>query len=75
MSIHVNWTEPLEEVKRESDGERWCFRCRKRRAFEYVMAMPIEMSYYGANRQIECSHCGLVDGDLFPGHIREWTEV
>lgn len=63
----------MEEVHRESDGERWCFRCRKRREFEYVITAPVELSYYGPTRQIECTHCHTTDGDCFPGTEREWS--
>jgi len=73
-AIHIFWTEPHEEVKREPDGERWCFQCRKRRVFEYVVSAPVEMSYYGPRCSIECSVCHLSDGDLFPGRFREWGE-
>ena len=63
-----------EEVRRTLEGERWCFVCRKRREFEYVVLVPVEMSYYGPTRRIECSQCRTVDGDLFPGAEREWSE-
>jgi len=67
---HVLWTEPLYEVFRKPDGERWCFRCRKRRELEYVRNAPVELSYYGPNDHIECTVCKTVDGDMFPGLFR-----
>lgn len=72
MSVHICWTEPLEEVLRKQDGEeRWCFRCRARRQFEYVVMSPIEMSYYGPSASVECATCHTEDGDCFPGTSRE----
>lgn len=72
MTVHICSTDPRYEVFRRSVGERWCFQCRKRRQFVHVRSAPVEMSYYGPIDQIECVSCGLVDGDLFPGHTREW---
>jgi hypothetical protein len=72
MSIHILHM-PMEEVDRRSEGERWCFRCRKRREFEYVISAPIGLTYYGPTEQVECTHCGMIDGDLFPGYGREWA--
>lgn len=73
MSIHILWTDPLQEVVRQRNGKkRWCFTCRKRRDFEYVVQSPAVMSSYGPTPHIECSVCHTHDSDLFPGHIREW---
>lgn len=72
MTVHIHWTEPLYEVFRKDDGERWCFRCRKRCRFERVRQAPAGMSYYGPNDKIECVSCRTTDGDLFPGQYREW---
>ena len=40
MSVHMLVT-PMQEVYRDPDGERWCFVCRKRREFTYVVQAPI----------------------------------
>jgi hypothetical protein len=61
-----------ETVRREDGDERWCFKCRKKRQFEFVVNAPVGMSYYGPTSSIECSHCHLHDTDLFPGYEREW---
>lgn len=67
--------EKTREVKREPHGEgRWCFHCRKHRAFEYVVSAPVGVSYYGPNVWVECAACHTADGDLFPGRTREWEE-
>jgi hypothetical protein len=73
-AVHINWTETHYVVFRESLGERWCFVCRKRRAFEHVRKAPIAMSYYGPFDQVECTSCRTVDGDCFPGSGREWPD-
>ncbi len=64
--------EPMEEISRKPDGDRWCFRCRKVRAFDFVVDAPVEPSYYEPNPSVRCGSCGLFDGDLFPGRSREW---
>lgn len=70
--IHILHT-PMEEIARRSEGERWCFVCRKRREFEHVITATIEPSYYGPNHRIECTVCKTTDGDCFPGSEREWA--
>jgi len=70
--VHISRGPAMEEVKRESEGIKWCFHCRKRREFFYIVTAPIEPSYYGPNVDIECGHCNTSDGDLFPGGYREW---
>lgn len=74
-AVHIHWTEPMHEVFRHPDGERWCFVCRRRQAFEYVRTAPVGISYYGPNDRIVCSVCQTTDGDCFPGTDREWTDA
>lgn len=69
--LHVNWGPRLVEIVREAEGVRWCFVCRKRRNFEFVVKTPAEPSYYGPSASV-VGECGHVDGDLFPGRTREW---
>lgn len=72
VRLHIN-REWMREVRRESEGVRWCFGCRKRREFFFVVTEPVRrLSYYGPNPSIRCGTCDLVDGDLFPGRSREW---
>lgn len=66
---------PLYEVFRHADGERWCFVCRARRAFDYVVQAPVGLSWYGPNQRIVCTSCQTTDGDCFPGTEREWTDA
>lgn len=60
------------EVRRESEGVKWCFQCRKRAEFFYVVTTPIVPDYYGPMANIRCGSCDASDGDLFPGREREW---
>ena len=72
----------MEEVRRRPDREAWCFICRKRRQFEYVVTAPVipenptinDLSWYGPSTRIECGTCHTTDGDCFPGTEREWYE-
>lgn len=61
-----------EEVKRESLGVRWCFGCRSRQQFWFIVTAPVVPDYYGPSVAVRCGHCKLSDGDCFPGRYREW---
>jgi hypothetical protein len=74
VSVHICSGPKMQEVVRRADGERWCFTCRKRRDFLFIVDAPIELSYYGPTPHIECATCGKWDGDCFPGTAREWEE-
>jgi len=69
---HINRPGTTREIHREELGERWCFKCRKRRNFIYTVMAEIEPSYYDPNPYVRCEHCGTDDGDCFPGTHREW---
>lgn len=69
-----------EETSRRKDGApRFCFRCRKKQAFDRVVYSPVEdrenPSYYGPRVAIECTACGKEDADCFPGRQREWEDL
>lgn len=70
--VHINHGPEMREVKREGRGERYCFRCRTRREFWFIVTAPIVPDWYGPNCDIRCGHCHKSDGDLFPGREREW---
>jgi hypothetical protein len=74
MTIHI-CREEMREVSRRSDGERFCFSCRTRREFLYIVDAPVGMSCYGPSSRIECETCSTVDGDVFPGREREWMDA
>jgi hypothetical protein len=65
----------MKEASRASEGIKWCFSCRTRREFHRIIMVPDGMSYYGPSIEITCSACGTIDGDLFPGRVREWEEA
>jgi hypothetical protein len=62
----------MKEVHRERLGVRWCFVCRKRTEFVFIVKDTVEMSYWGPTASVECERRGHYDGDLFPGRYREW---
>lgn len=70
--LSINRPGPMREIHRESTGTHWCFRCRARREFFYVVTAEVEPSYYGPNHAVKCGSCGQPDGDCFPGTYREW---
>lgn len=71
--VHINRGPEMVEVVNRRDGEtRWCFACRKRREFRYIVMAPVKPDWYGPTRDIKCGHCRTSDGDLFPGGEREW---
>ncbi len=70
--VHINYGPAMEEIKRTSEGIKWCFHCRKRNEFFYIVTAPVAPSYYGPNFYIRCGGCNTSDGDMFPGHERIW---
>jgi hypothetical protein len=65
----------MREAARHPVGVRWCFHCRHRREFTQVVLAPVDReSWYPTSVEIQCAQCRTVDGDLFPGHTREWDE-
>lgn len=72
QAVHISRGSAMEEVKRESLSIRWCFACRTRQEFWFIVTAPIEPSYYGPNVDVKCGHCNTSDGDCFPGRYREW---
>lgn len=65
--------EEMKITTQRPDGDpRWCFVCRKRRPFEFVVWSPVGLSYYDPNPSIRCTVCETSDSDLFPGRQREW---
>lgn len=73
-TVSVCYGPAMEEIKREALGERWCFTCRARRPFSFYVEIPVGESWYGPSGGIECDRHHY-DGDLFPGHSREWVEA
>jgi len=59
----------MKEHSRRSQGDKWCFHCRKRHEFFWVVMVPVGLSYYGPSADME--GIGSECNDLFPGWIRE----
>ena len=62
----------MTEHSRRSMGDKWCFHCRTRHEFWWVVMAPTGLSYYGPHVEIhgvkrDCT-------DLFPGWSREWED-
>jgi hypothetical protein len=63
----------MEEVFRTSEGVKWCFHCRKRHEFWWVVMAPKGISYYGPTAHME--GIGRECSDLFPGWYREAVDA
>lgn len=59
----------MKEHSRRSEGERWCFHCRKRHEFWWVVMVPDGLSYYGPSAHMDGIKPDCTD--LFPGSYRE----
>lgn len=59
----------MREHTRRSEGVRWCFTCRVRHEFWWVVMTPVGLSYYGPSAHMEGVHPRCTD--LFPGWYRE----
>lgn len=72
-TVHVNRPGPIRTIVDEPHGDpRWCFRCRKRVPFRFIVRGEIEPSYYEPVPDVRCE-AGHSDGDMFPGRFREWS--
>ena len=60
------------EHSRDSRGDRWCFTCRRRHEFWWVVMVPDGLSYYGPSAHMEGARADCTD--LFPGWERKWTD-
>jgi hypothetical protein len=73
-AIHIHRV-PTHVISERTNGERWCFDCRKRVPFMVTVHAPDDlMSYYGPHAVVACGPQGHVDGDCFPGTHREGGE-
>lgn len=73
----------MEERSRESMGVRWCFKCRGRHEFFWIVMVPVidfsnEASIYaamwGPTAHSICTGCGQSWGELFPGRFYQWED-
>lgn len=68
---------PLTEVRRTPyPHARWCFTCRERTTFDYVVFHPSQdaSELDGPEAEIQCHTCRTTDSDLFPGNFRPFIE-
>lgn len=61
------------EVSRDTEGIKWCFTCRRRHEFWWVVEAPAGFSYYGPSAHMEGIKSGC--SDLFPGWYREAMDI
>lgn len=73
-SLTLCYGPPMRQIRRDELPERWCFTCRQRRPFLFLVTAPAVPSYYGPSASVRCDR-GHDDGDLFPGRFREWSEA
>ena len=62
----------IKEYSRTPKGVKWCFHCRTRHEFSWVVMVPDGMSYYGPSAHMEGVRRDCTD--LFPGWYREADE-
>lgn len=62
---------PMQEVRRESVGVKWCFKCRKHLPHDWIVTATVEPSYYEPTGRYDCSGCHQ-EHILFPGRVWEW---
>ena len=67
----------MEESFRESMGVKWCFRCRCRVRFDWVVWSPVTLDdwYWDPTADSECSRCHEHGSDLFPGRYYVMPDV
>ena len=73
----------MKEASRKSMGVRWCFKCRGRHEFEWIVLMPvidwdddasIAAAMWGPTAHSECGGCKRQAGELFPGWSYRWED-
>lgn len=73
----------MEETSRTSMGVKWCFKCRGRHEFEWIVLSPVidwedEASIWaaawGPTAYSECGGCRQSMGELFPGWSYRWDD-
>lgn len=76
VQVHVFTGPPMEEASRTSMGTKWCFKCRTRAEFTWIVKAPIidwdddnsiAAAMIGPYAHSECGNCKQHGGELFPG--------
>jgi len=67
--VAVICSPPMAESCRKSMGVKWCFTCRQRHEFSWVVMSPTTYDgwWWGPTAHAECGGCGDHDSQLFPG--------
>jgi hypothetical protein len=60
----------MKEHSRRSEGDKWCFHCRKPHEFFWVVMVPDGISYYEPSADMEGIKPDCTD--LFPGWFRAY---
>ena len=69
MYVHIN-APPVLETREKPIEPRYCFNCRKVRAFKIISNYA---EWYGWSYKIVCEN-GHVDGDVGFGRVRCWED-
>lgn len=73
----------MEKTSRDPMGVKWCFKCRKRAEFAWIVLSPvidwndeasIAAAMWGPTAFSECGNCKRHGGELFPGWTYRWEE-
>ncbi|HVX57390.1 MAG TPA: hypothetical protein VHA37_06685 [Candidatus Saccharimonadales bacterium] len=76
VQVHVFTGPPMEEASRTAMGVKWCFKCRTRAKFSWIVMAPvidwddensISAAMVGPYAHSECGNCKQHAGELFPG--------
>lgn len=73
----------MKEQHRDPMGVKWCFKCRGRHEFTWIVMAPvidwndegsIAAAMWGPTAHSECGGCHQPAGELFPGWEYRWEE-
>lgn len=76
IQVHVFRGPQMEEASRTPMGTKWCFKCRTRAEFTWIVKAPvidwdddnsIAAATIGPYAHSECGNCKQHAGELFPG--------
>ena len=74
----------MKETHRDSMGVKWCFKCRGRHEFHWIVMAPvidwddeasIAAAMWGPTAHSECQNCKEQAGELFPGWSYQWEDA
>lgn len=77
-TVTICYGSKMREASRNSMGVKWCFKCRGRYEFEWIVMTPvidwddeasISAAMWGTTAHSECGNCKRSGGELFPGWV------